>query len=541
MKFHTLLIILLTINIRAASQATITGIVTDENTEPVTGAIVRIYHDGILQSGTSTAAKGNYAFKALTPDSYHLKISYLGYKDTVIRHIVLEKNKHLEVNARLMNRDSSFKNVKLPGCVLPRKNKASKNRRKKREDMPQEYSTIYPLPKLIPHRQGDLFGYSDTNGNIIIKPQWKHAGFFTDGKAKVIAVYENYDVYALIDTTGHYLIEPSQQWDGDGMHASNAARWVSVTVKMNGEKTCCFKTRDIYWETTRKLGDNMIAVSGRREHEQWYGITDSMGNFLKGPLRDTEIIKYYPGLAMYVVKIKQRDQPVQNAVLDTSLHTIISKQLYNIVEVLHWHDNTWAMVSYYDVDRYYSDIYSYNICDILNWTPYNELNMQLIDTSGKIVNTLSAYKLKISAGQTGIGSCRAAQSFEGVFLVDSAYKEGLVSIDGKILYPDISFKYHFLEGFGNGYFWVRNGSHAYGTLVDEHNTELMPGLQVMDMDLTSLADYETPNAHLTVNYDKEPCTGCSAGAGLYRLIIKKDNQLINGLILTRNGVLHYSE
>lgn len=82
------------------------------------------------------------------------------------------------------------------------------------------YCSAQALPKLIPYRDGDKWGYADTNGNVIIAPQWERAELFvTSGKAKV-AIYktlpsgELFSAWCLIDTLGRYIIPPERGWSG---------------------------------------------------------------------------------------------------------------------------------------------------------------------------------------------------------------------------------------------------------------------------------------------------------------------------------------
>ena len=61
------------------------------------------------------------------------------------------------------------------------------------------------LPSLIPYLDGHEWGYADTNGHVVIKPQWRYAGFFKNGRADV---YKE-DSHCLIDMHGAYIIPPT--------------------------------------------------------------------------------------------------------------------------------------------------------------------------------------------------------------------------------------------------------------------------------------------------------------------------------------------
>lgn len=76
-----------------------------------------------------------------------------------------------------------------------------------------------PLPALIPYNSGDKWGYADTNGNIIIAPQWDNANFFIGDKAMVgiqdRSGKSNNIIYCLINRKGEYIIPPSRHWTGE--------------------------------------------------------------------------------------------------------------------------------------------------------------------------------------------------------------------------------------------------------------------------------------------------------------------------------------
>jgi hypothetical protein len=74
-----------------------------------------------------------------------------------------------------------------------------------------------PMPRFIPFRDGDKWGYCDSTGVVRIPPQWDWVDFFAGTKA-VVKLNANTgftkdDAYALIDTTGRYIIPPDWHWD----------------------------------------------------------------------------------------------------------------------------------------------------------------------------------------------------------------------------------------------------------------------------------------------------------------------------------------
>jgi hypothetical protein len=80
------------------------------------------------------------------------------------------------------------------------------------------YVVAQPLPQLIPYTNGKLWGFADTNGHVVITPQWANVDLFKGDKAIVTVKFNetnpSQDVYALINTDGSYIIPPSRNWNG---------------------------------------------------------------------------------------------------------------------------------------------------------------------------------------------------------------------------------------------------------------------------------------------------------------------------------------
>lgn len=74
-----------------------------------------------------------------------------------------------------------------------------------------------PLPDLIPYQDSTLWGYADTNGNVVIRPQWLAVSFFTGNRAKVRSdtfSKGSPQHYSIIDKQGNYILPPSRRWNG---------------------------------------------------------------------------------------------------------------------------------------------------------------------------------------------------------------------------------------------------------------------------------------------------------------------------------------
>ena len=72
------------------------------------------------------------------------------------------------------------------------------------------------LPELIPYEYKGKYGYADTNGRMIISPQWEYAGLFAGDKAIVrqTDTVTRAAIYCIIDSKGNYIIPPSRRWNG---------------------------------------------------------------------------------------------------------------------------------------------------------------------------------------------------------------------------------------------------------------------------------------------------------------------------------------
>lgn len=66
----------------------------------------------------------------------------------------------------------------------------------------------------IPFIRGNKWGYADTNGKVVIAPQWGRTFPFSNGRAKVWYTDEDRTT-CLIDTAGNYLIPPWRKWTGE--------------------------------------------------------------------------------------------------------------------------------------------------------------------------------------------------------------------------------------------------------------------------------------------------------------------------------------
>lgn len=79
----------------------ISGTVIDNNNEPVIGAVVQAVEGGITKSGTVTDVDGAFLIKPLGPGRYDLKVSYAGYKESIVTGVIVSPDKETEVKVKL--------------------------------------------------------------------------------------------------------------------------------------------------------------------------------------------------------------------------------------------------------------------------------------------------------------------------------------------------------------------------------------------------------------------------------------------------------
>ncbi len=76
-------------------------------------------------------------------------------------------------------------------------------------------STHAQMPALIPYYDGKLWGYANTNHEVVIKPQWDSAGFFVDGRALVLVKKEKNIATCIVNGRGEYIVPPERNWNGE--------------------------------------------------------------------------------------------------------------------------------------------------------------------------------------------------------------------------------------------------------------------------------------------------------------------------------------
>lgn len=192
------------------------------------------------------------------------------------------------------------------------------------------------LPTLIPYLDGHKWGYADTNGNIIITPQWRHVNFFKDGRAHVYTK----NSHCIIDTNGAYIIPPYRNWNGK-FYTSVIGAYYNATGKNgkygiidsnNKELLPCqydktehgngFTSSGFFkWSEPQKKYVGKVCKNGK------YGLVDTLNNILIPFKYDGINIDRYPFSSdkYYVVQVKGK-----MGVIDAHNRTIIKPKYENI-------------------------------------------------------------------------------------------------------------------------------------------------------------------------------------------------------------------
>jgi hypothetical protein len=84
-----------------AQSGAIQGQVLDDKNEPVIGAIVQAIEGGIQKGGSPTDYDGNYLIKPLNPGRYTVKVSYVGFKESLVTGVIVSADKNTEVKIKL--------------------------------------------------------------------------------------------------------------------------------------------------------------------------------------------------------------------------------------------------------------------------------------------------------------------------------------------------------------------------------------------------------------------------------------------------------
>lgn len=159
----------------------------------------------------------------------------------------------------------------------------------------------YSGDNLIPYRKGDLWGYSDSSGNVVIEPKYAHTYFFV-GK---LAFFSNTQQHSPDMTTGiltrdgKVLVEPVDYMKSFIISDSTALimEGENYIIDYKGNKTP-FTYHDFNSYFYFHSEDFYRAGISPAQNDNGFFIIDATGKTLAGPLSDFTIIKpFNDGLA----------------------------------------------------------------------------------------------------------------------------------------------------------------------------------------------------------------------------------------------------
>ena len=86
----------------SAQMAELSGKVIEQaSKDPVLFGAVTLYQNGILKRGTETDFDGNYRFSKLTPGTYDVEVSYLGFRKRRVEGVLVQGGKAMILNIEL--------------------------------------------------------------------------------------------------------------------------------------------------------------------------------------------------------------------------------------------------------------------------------------------------------------------------------------------------------------------------------------------------------------------------------------------------------
>ena len=102
MKILSTLVIGLFLSFSAFGQATLSGLVTDEETgEPILFGDIVLYQHGKVITGEQTDFDGNYIISPIDTGLYDVVFKYIGYMDLKYEDVLIENDKETTLNASI--------------------------------------------------------------------------------------------------------------------------------------------------------------------------------------------------------------------------------------------------------------------------------------------------------------------------------------------------------------------------------------------------------------------------------------------------------
>jgi len=109
------------------------------------------------------------------------------------------------------------------------------------EEEPVEWASHHPEEGLTPEKVGDVYGYTDENGVMVIEPRFSHASEFSEGLASVRVDGK----WGYTNKRGEIVIEPQWKWGRDFRGG------LAQVVLEGGYRGYINRDGDYVWEPTR--------------------------------------------------------------------------------------------------------------------------------------------------------------------------------------------------------------------------------------------------------------------------------------------------
>lgn len=166
------------------------------------------------------------------------------------------------------------------------------------------------LPSLIPYVDGKKWGYADTNGKVVIAPQWESVDLFSFNRALVWTSVNGDRRRCVINTKGKYIIPPWRNWNGQFYKSwagacynacNKSGKWGIIDSNNKEVLPCMYDKTD-----------------GQKDESQW------SGTFVN-----------YPFLHRTIMIAKKNGKM---GIIDTANRTVLPFAYDGFFRALGWHD-----------------------------------------------------------------------------------------------------------------------------------------------------------------------------------------------------------
>lgn len=213
------------------------------------------------------------------------------------------------------------------------------------------------MPSLIPYFDGELWGYSNPSGKVIITPAWENAGLFKNGSAVVSTTTYGRDCSALINEKGRYIIPRERCWNGKAPNGLNmqdkAGKWGMVDSNNRLMIPPLYDGGDFFAPSANGRSVLKVFLNGR------YGIIDSVNNILIPPVYQSLVLPWRYAYARKGSHYSTEDhRPLYIKIFPlTSLYDLIIAERDGSKGLIDLHNNVIVPFGKYDDFNFYPPYY----------------------------------------------------------------------------------------------------------------------------------------------------------------------------------------